>query len=569
MWQWPSPAATADSSDSASIASAASARAPLDVDDTTSRDSMFVSGGTALARVTGVARVVVIGAVLGPTTFGNAFQITNSLPNLIYYGFLAGSLVSSLLVPTLVRHLHAGDAARVPVVARGFLGLMLVCSAAALPIMVLGLPWLLRLASLGSSSEAADEQVRMVTLLAALTAPQVLLYAVAGTGAAVMFAHRRFALPACAPALENVGMILVFGICAATYGTAPEQGTVPLGELLLLGLGSTLAVGLHAGLQWWGARRCGVTLRPGRGWTVPEVRVIVARAMRSVVQAGLLATQMLAMLLVLARVPGAVVGLQIALNFYFLPVALISVPVGLALLPRLARLHQSGDVAAFWNAYVRGVMLALFLIVPAAAGYLALAQPIAQLVGVGGMANAEGYDLIAGALAMLSLGLAGEAVYFISTQASYARDDARRPLRSMAVQTVCCLALIGLVVTVAPDAMLVRMVAAAYAVGCLVGAAHLFVRITAGTSTVARSCLRAAGRVLIGTAAMLPVVLAVALTVPQAVPGRLGLLLTVLGGSVLGALVFVGTQTLLHAPELHWLRSALRSPSSAVDVGVR
>ena len=170
-------------------------RAPLDAEDTTSRDSVLVSGGTAIARLTGVVRVVIIGAVLGPTTFGNAFQITNSLPNLIYYGFLAGSLVSTLLVPVLVRHLVAGDAATVPTVARGFLGLALIGTAATLPVMVLGLPWLLRLASSGTPVTTADEQVRLVTVLAILTAPQVLLYAVAGTGAAVMYAHRRFAAP--------------------------------------------------------------------------------------------------------------------------------------------------------------------------------------------------------------------------------------------------------------------------------------------------------------------------------------------------------------------------------------
>jgi putative peptidoglycan lipid II flippase len=511
---------------------------------------------------------VIIGAVLGPTTFGNAFQITNSLPNLIYYGFLAGSLVSSLLVPALVRHLVAGDSADVPVVARGFLGLALAGSAATLPVMVLGLPWLVQLASAGTPAETADEQVRLVTVLALLTAPQVMLYAVAGTGAAVMYAHRRFALPACAPAVENLGMILVFGICAATYGIGHEDGSVPPGECLLLGLGATAAVGLHAGLQWWGARRCGVSLVPGRGWPVPEVRAIVGRATRSMAQAGLLATQTVAMLVVMSRVPGGVVALQIALNFYFLPLALIATPVGLAVLPRLARLHQRGDLATFWDAYARSVMLALFLVVPASVGYVALAQPIARVVGVGEMATAQGYELVAGALAMLSLGLAGAAVFFVTTQASYACDESRRPLRSMAVQTVVCLALIGLAVGMAPGAALVRAVAAAYAVGCLVGAAHLFLTVTAGAPVAARCCRRAMGRVLVGTVVMLPAVVAVVLTVPHFVPGRWGSLLTVVGGSLIGALAFGGSQAVLRAPELSWLRSAFRSGAAAVEVAV-
>ena len=59
-----------------------------------------------------LARFAVVGAVLGPTFFGNTYQFTNSLPNLVYYGFLAGSLFSSLLVPALVRHIDAGTGAR-------------------------------------------------------------------------------------------------------------------------------------------------------------------------------------------------------------------------------------------------------------------------------------------------------------------------------------------------------------------------------------------------------------------------------------------------------------------------
>ena len=76
-------------------------------------DSITVAAWTIVSRVTGVAKFACIGAVLGPTFFGNTYQFTNSLPNLVYYGFLAGSLFSSLLVPALVRHIDAGDRARV------------------------------------------------------------------------------------------------------------------------------------------------------------------------------------------------------------------------------------------------------------------------------------------------------------------------------------------------------------------------------------------------------------------------------------------------------------------------
>jgi putative peptidoglycan lipid II flippase len=299
------------------------------------------------------------------------------------------------------------------------------------------------------------------------------------------------------------------------------------------------------------------------------VRAIVARASRSMVQAGLLAAQTLALLVVVARVPGGVVALQIALNFYFLPIALIATPLGLAALPRLARLHQSGDGATYWEVYVRTVKLALFLVVPAAAGYVVLAQPIARVVGIGEMATPDGYQVVAGALAALSIGLAGSAVFFISTQACYAGEDSKRPLRSMKVQTVTCLALIVIAVASAPDALLVRLVSAAYAVACLVGAAHLFLSLGDGAVQAMGSCLRAAARVLTGTAVMAPAAWVTSLMLSDLVPGRLGSVFAVAGGTLTGAVVFGCTQALVRAPELRWLRSALRRPASGTEVEVR
>ncbi|MDX6282437.1 MAG: putative peptidoglycan lipid flippase, partial [Kribbellaceae bacterium] len=232
----------------------------------TARDSVTVGAWTALSRGTGVIRVVVIGAVLGPTFLGNTYQLTNSLPNLIYYGFLAGSLFVSLLVPALVQHIDNNrpkDSARV---AGGFLGIALVLLGLLAPIAVLLLPELLRVTSLGGvglSEVTRDSgQIGVTRLLILLTIPQVFLYAVVGSATAVMYAHRRFALAAAAPLVENLGIILVLILVGMIYGTGKELGAQSTGEVLLLGLGSTAAVAAHAAIQWWGARRAGVLLRP-------------------------------------------------------------------------------------------------------------------------------------------------------------------------------------------------------------------------------------------------------------------------------------------------------------------
>ena len=163
-------------------------------------DSLTVAAWTVLSRVTGLVRVAVVGAVLGPTYLGNTYQFTNSLPNLLYYGFLAGGLFSSLLAPALVRHIDAGDRRASERVAGGFLGVTLVAMVAVIPLAIILGP--LALKTRGprrDRTRSAPREVRVGRLLILCFIPQMFFYGVVGTATAVMNSRRRFALAAGAP----------------------------------------------------------------------------------------------------------------------------------------------------------------------------------------------------------------------------------------------------------------------------------------------------------------------------------------------------------------------------------
>jgi putative peptidoglycan lipid II flippase len=440
--------------------------------DETARDSFIIGTFTVLSRATGVVRVVVLGAVLGPTFLGNAFQISNALPNLIYFGFLAGSLFSSLLVPVLVPHVDKRDRKHASLVSGGFLGVTWTVLLPVVPLAVLLLPDLLHVVGNGAGAGVTQLQLPDVRLLVLLTMPQVFLYAVVGSSTAAMNAHRRFALASAAPAVENLGVIAVLAAVGFIYGGSSSQGdSPPVGELLLLGIGSTAAVAVHAGIQWWGAYRNGVTIVPRRGWRQPEVVKIIGRSLRAATQAGLLAVQMLALLVLASRVGGGSVAIQMGLNFYFLPIALIATPVGLALLPRLSRLHIKGDRIEFGRVFIDGLTLALFLAIPAAVGYVVLAEPLARALSAGQMNTPFALHMITASIAALALGLIGQTIFFVSTQAAYSRGDTRTPLRSMFLQAAICLAICA-VSPFVPDASLNAVLGASFAVGSLAAGAH-------------------------------------------------------------------------------------------------
>jgi peptidoglycan biosynthesis protein MviN/MurJ (putative lipid II flippase) len=517
-------------------------------------DSITVAAWTIVSRVTGVARFAVIGAVLGPTFFGNTYQFTNSLPNLVYYGFLAGSLFSSLLVPALVRHIDAGDRRASERVAGGFLGVTLAALVVIAPVAIAIGPLVLRFAAVGTGPHiAAAAQVRVGLLLIVMFIPQIFCYGIVGTATAVMNSRQRFALAAAAPAVENIGTIAVLVATAAIYGTGTSVANVPPGEMLLLGLGSTAAVMLHAVTQWWGARRVGVTLLPRPGWRDPEVRVVIRRALPSLAQASLLALQVLTLLGLANRLPGGIVAFQIALNFYYLAIALGATPVALSLLPRLARMHLDGEVTAFRDTLVRGFALGFFVTIPAAIGYLALAFPLAGAVSFGRMSGQDGVTMVAVSLAALSLAVVGQTAFMIATYASYARNDTRSPLRSMMIQATVCLGIASIALLEHGWAVLL-VLGLGLSAAVAAAACHLTARLWRDLSGHgAQRLTPSLAKVALGAVIMTGPAWLAATTVSHWLARPFGPRIGILAGAVVGGVVFLGLQAIWRTPELRLL----------------
>jgi putative peptidoglycan lipid II flippase len=524
-------------------------------------DSVTVAAWTIVSRVTGVIKFAVIGAVLGPTFFGNTYQFTNSLPSLMYYGLLAGSLFSSLLVPALVRHIDAGDREASERVAGGFLGTTLLMLLVIAPFGIILGPQLLRLAALGGGPQVADAQMRIGLLLILMFIPQMFFYGVVGTATAVQNSRQRFALAAGAPAVESLGIMAVLGAAALLYGTGTRLTNVRPGEIVLLGLGTTGAVGLHAATQWWGARRAGVVLKPRPGWRDPEVRALIRRALPSIAQAGLASLQVLALLVLANRLPGGVIAFQIALNFYYLAIAIGATPVALSLIPRLSRMHLDGDTTAFRDTLVRGLAMGFLVTIPAAVGYLVLATPLAQAISFGRMTSDGGVPMVAASLAALSVAVVGQTAFMILTYACYARNDTRTPLMSMLVQTTICLGLASTALLLNGAAMLL-VLGLALSLSVAAAAIHLTARVwrnlsPGGTQRIAPSL----ARFVAGAAIMAGPAWLVADTVQHWLSPSLASLsprVSVAAAVLTGAAVFLALQALWRTPELGWLAGGLR-----------
>lgn len=526
-------------------------------------NSISVAQWTLVSRITGFARTTMIAAVLGATYLGNTFAATSYIPNMIFE-LVTGSLLASLLVPALVRHVDRGDRRALERVVGGFLGLAICGFALVAALAVLAGPLLVAaLSATVSDPEVAAAQREAGLVLLVLVMPQVVLYAIAGIGGAVMNAHGRFALAAAAPAMENVGVIATMALYLVLYGTGGDVEHIGDAGLLLLGLGSTGAVALHAAVQWAGARRVGVRLLPRAGWRDPEVRTLVRRAVPSIGYAAFNAARFFAVTIVANGVAGGVIAFYLAQNFFYLPTALGARPVSIALLPRLSRLFHARELAQLRDDYVRAIGQVAFLTVPAAVAYAVLAEPLARAASFGALATDAGIDLLAAALLGLALGVAGEGLFVIATNAAYAVDDARTPFVAMLLRTVVSLFGMLAAIALAEGTTVLLVLGLAVSAGNAVGAWYLATRVhdalPAGRERLRAPVLRA----LAASLAMVIPAYVVAFAVVRVADGDVAELVAVAVAGIVGAVVFLATQRALRSPELAFFAGGLRGRGQA------
>ena len=301
-----------------------------------------VGGFTMLSRVLGFVRDLLIAATLGAGPIADAFFVALRLPNLFRRLFAEGAF-NAAFVP-----MFAGVLARDgPGAARGFaervlalmvvtLTLMTIAAELAMPALVYGLA-----PGLADKPGGLDLAVEM----ARLTFPYLWFITLASLMGAVLNSLDRFAAAAAAPCVLNVVMIAALVFAAEALET---PGHVLSVAVALAGLAQLV-------LMAWAMRRAGFALRLVR----PRIDPAVSRTLKllgpGILGAGALQLNMLVNTLIASLLPvGAISFLYYADRIYQLPLGVIGIAIGTALLPSLARAYKAETPVAARHAMNRG-----------------------------------------------------------------------------------------------------------------------------------------------------------------------------------------------------------------------
>lgn len=392
------------------------------------RGSATVSAWTLVSRVTGLGRVISVGAVLGPTFLANAFVATNTVPALVFLA-IAGTVLSSVIVPSIVRTIACdGTQGATELLGRlaGFL--ILLTSAAAVPLILMS-PWIARLLTFGiddAASRAQFEHLAAVMLI--VVAPQLILYMVASLGAAAQQARGRFALAAAAPAVENIGVMTTVATAGWLYAGRIESAETAMSLAILLCSGTTLSVGLHMALQLFGASRVGLPIRPClRRAADFHVREVKQRIRQSLVVAVSPELAYFALMAVAGTVPGGVLLLQLAYSVYSLPAALGARAISMAVLPGLSEAAYRKDSPLFIERIREGLAYTFVASLPLLILMAVFSLPIADFLANGRLRVGELIYSLAACILVLAAAQLPAGLYEIGRQALFARLDVRGP----------------------------------------------------------------------------------------------------------------------------------------------
>ena len=382
--------------------------------------SMAVASLTS--RITGFLRSSLLVAAIGTGAVGDAYNLGNNFPNMVYE-LLLGGVLSSVLIPLLVQAQEEDEDQGIAYTQR----LLSIATAA------LGISTLIAVACapLIASGFVHDGAQRSLTsLFATLLLPEIFFYGIGAMFMAVLNIRHSYAPGAWSPVLNNVVMIVTIAVFWALPGpNTLSPASITTTQVLVLGIGTSLGIVAQALVLVPALRRTGFRwnwrfrARPNEIGRMRELGTLATWVFAYVVASQIGVT-----------VIGVVGGHSRAFAVFTNADLLIQMPYGIlvvslltALMPRLSRAaarEQTDDVIADLGL---GARLSALALLPITAAFIALGQALTIVLFDYGQNSLEQARLIGTALAASAFGLFPFAMVMLQLRVFYAMRDGRTP----------------------------------------------------------------------------------------------------------------------------------------------
>jgi putative peptidoglycan lipid II flippase len=402
------------------------------------RSTAGMASGVVASRILGVVRASMVLAVVGTLAAGDAWDVANTLPNIVYL-LLAGGVINAVLVPQITRAASHADGGREYV--DRLLTLSITALAVITVVFTLGAGLLVQLYS--SSTWAADTRSLSIAF-AFICMPQIFFYGLYTLLGNVLNARNHFAAYMWAPVLANIVAIggMAFFLMAYPQQAEPVSWTSPM--IWVLAGSATAGIVAQALVLVVPLWRSGFRYAPrwgfrGVGLRTASTVALWAFAALGVSTVGFIITSQVT---TYAGQAGATAHLDVpgkisysnAFLIFMLPHSLVTVSLVTALFTRMSKAAGAGNLVEVRADVDRGMRLTAVATVPATVGAFVLGfAATATLFYSNSPASTRG---IATVMMAMMIGLVPFGILFLLQRVFYAFEDAKTPFKLTVVVTV-------------------------------------------------------------------------------------------------------------------------------------
>jgi putative peptidoglycan lipid II flippase len=266
-------------------------------------------------------------------------------------------------------------------------------------------------------SDFSPAQQALTTELMRWMLISTVIFGLSGVVMGILNAHQHFLLPAVAPIIYNLALILGAWFLGPIWGV---RGLV---------IGVVLGAAAHLLVQIPGLIQVQMDYRPVLAFhdaCLHEVGQLMGPRVLGLaaVQLNFVVTTILA-----SSLPtGSLTALNYGWIIMLLPQGIIAQSVATALFPTLAALVARGEQAQMRHIFIATLRNLLFLTLPASVGLILLREPLVSLLLERGNFGIDSTRATAWALGFFALGLVGHAIVEIAARAFYALKNTKTPL---------------------------------------------------------------------------------------------------------------------------------------------
>lgn len=405
-----------------------------------------VAGLTGLSRIAGFIRDILMAAVLGAGIVADAFFVALKLPN-FFRRVTAEGAFSVAFVPLYSESIEKEGQEKADDFASNAFMVMLSCLSVFTLLALAVMPYIIMVIAPGFANDAPVimcvqapcpdyGRFEMAVEFSRITFPYLALMSLTALLGGVLNAMNRFAPFAFAPVLFNLCMIGALLMSEHfEYSGFENQGHVLSYGVLFAGV-----------LQFvWlvvAAKRAGFHLKLKRPKFDGKIKKVFKLMGPGVIGAGVMHINLFADMIIASFLgAGAISYLYYADRLNQLPLGVVGIAVGTALLPMLSKALAKGDMEQGRDLFNRALELCLLLALPAAAALFVIPDILIYVLFERGAFSAEDSAVTALVLRCYAIGLPAYIAIKVFSTAHWARQDTMTPVKISVIATVLNIAL--------------------------------------------------------------------------------------------------------------------------------